>query len=68
MRRDKAPTTIFDTENSPVCKLCGLLCLVPHKRKEFTTKSLETTVYFHDAHAEDCWEQEKKKQKEMKDA
>ena len=44
-------------ESEVVCSRCGMLCLIRHKAR--TIELPEGYVYFHDAHKEDCWEQEK---------
>ncbi|KKL63834.1 hypothetical protein LCGC14_2171150 [marine sediment metagenome] len=49
----------------PVCSRCGKLCLIRHKSA--TIELPEGYVYFHDAHEEDCWEQEKKARATIKD-
>ena len=53
-------------ENEAVCSRCGMLCLIRHKAR--TIELPEGYVYFHDAHEEDCWEQEKKAREAIEEA
>ena len=43
--------------DTPICRRCGLTCEIPHKAR--TILLANEHVYFHDAHAEDCYEQAK---------
>jgi len=46
-----------DADTTPICHRCGLTCERPCKTQVIITPM--TTYYFHDAHAEDCYEQTK---------
>lgn len=52
-RRSQSGTAI------PICRRCSLTVEIPHKGHTIRVPG-NRFIHFHDAHAEDCWEQEKK--------
>ena len=44
-------------DSTPICRRCGLTCEIPHKASRIRLSGEH--VYYHDAHAEDCYEQAK---------
>ena len=45
------------TETEPICPRCGLWCLIAYKAHAIEAAD-GTRTWYHDAHKNDCWEQE----------